>query len=356
MIYQIKPYLEQKTIQNVKKYLDSGKWITEHLETKKFEKKFASFVKAKHCITYSNGTMTMLAMLDCLGIKPNDEVLVSNYTMIATANVAKIFKAKPVLVDISLKNLCMSPQDLKKKITKRSKFCIYTSMNGRLGDIEEIKNICKKNKIFFLEDAAHSIGTFKNNRHAGTFGFAGSFSFSMPKLITMGQGGAIVTDNDLFAKKLRFYKDFGRRKSGEDIHNSLGYNFKITDLQSVLALGQLENIKKRINAKKQIYKTYYKFLHKNKNIIILQPNKNETYWSVDIYLKNPAKLKQELNNHKIFTRYVYPPINSQKIYHSKQNLKISNYFCKRGLWLPSSIDLKFLEIRKICNLINDFVK
>ena len=119
MIYQIKPYFEKKTLKDVKKYLDSGKWITEHHETKKFEKKFASFVGAKHCITYPNGTLTMIAMLDCLGIKDQDEVLVSNYTMIATANVAKIFKAKPVLVDISRENFCMSPIDLKKKINQK---------------------------------------------------------------------------------------------------------------------------------------------------------------------------------------------------------------------------------------------
>jgi perosamine synthetase len=356
VIYQIKPYFEKKTLKDVKKYLDSGKWITEHHETKKFEKKFASFVGAKHCITYPNGTLTMIAMLDCLGIKDQDEVLVSNYTMIATANVAKIFKAKPVLVDISRENFCMSPIDLKKKLTRKSKFCIYTSINGRLGDIEKIKNICKKNKIIFLEDAAHSIGSYKNNKHAGTFGLGGSFSFSMPKLITMGQGGAIVTNNDSFAKQLRLYKDFGRRKSGEDIHDNLGYNGKITDLQSVLGLGQLKNIKKRISIKKNIYKIYHKLLHKNKNIVILKPNKEETNWSVDIYLKNSIQLKKKLKKNKILTRFVYPPIGFQKIYNIKNNLEVSNFFCKRGLWLPSSLDLKASQIKKICKLINDFVK
>lgn len=356
MIYQIKPYFEKNTINNVKKYLDSEKWITEHNETKKFEKNFAKIVRAKHCITYPNGTLTMVAMLDCLGIKKDDEVLVSNYTMIATVNVAKLFNAKPVLVDICEKSFCINPEDLKKKITRKSKFCIYTSMNGRIGSIEEVRKICKKNNIILLEDAAHSIGSFKNKKHAGTFGLAGSFSFSMPKLITMGQGGAVVTNNNVLAKKLRLYKDFGRRKPGNDLHDSLGYNFKITDLQSILALGQLKNIKKRILKKKKIYNYYYKYLNKNKKLFISKPNNNETNWSVDIYLNRPILLKKKLSKLNIFTRPVYPAVGSQKIYKQIKNLEISNYICKRGLWLPSGLDLKFLQIKKICKLINEFVK
>ena len=170
----------------------------------------------------------MSSILTCLGIKTNDEVLVSNYTMVATANAPILAGAKVNLVDISPENLCIDPDDLKKKITKKTKFLIYTSINGRSGYIEKISNICKKNKITLIEDAAHSIGSYINSKHLGTFGVAGSFYFSMPKLITMGQGGVIVTNNKSLAKKLRKFKDFGRVKNGIDIHNSLGYNFKIT--------------------------------------------------------------------------------------------------------------------------------
>jgi perosamine synthetase len=330
VIYQIKPTFEKSTIKNVKKYLDSKKWITEHIETKKFEKEFSKYTKAKYCVTFPNGTLTMSSILSCLDIKEKDEVLVSNYTMIATANVASFVGAKLVLVDISTENLCMCPMDLKKRITKNSKYLIYTSINGRLGYIDEIKKICKKNKIIFLEDAAHSIGSFKNGRHSGTFGLAGSFSFSMPKLITMGQGGAVVTNNKILARKLRFYKDFGRKRAGEDIHSYLGYNFKITDIQSVLALGQLNNIKNRVKIKKRIYRSYYNYLHKNKNIKIFPPKKEETVWSTDIYLKNPKTLQRKLNKVGIRTRLVYPAINSQKIYKNFKGLKNSNYFCNRG--------------------------
>ncbi len=356
MIYQTKPYFEKETIKNVKKYLDSGKWITEHKETLKFEKKFSKFVKSKDCIAFPNGTLTMSSILDCLDIKTGDEVLVSNYTMIATANAPRLVNGKTVLVDISEESLCMCPSDLKKKITRRSKFCIYTSINGRIGNINEIKKICSKNNILLIEDAAHSIGSFFSNKHAGNFGIAGSFSFSMPKLITMGQGGAVVTSNSKLAKKLRYYKDFGRNKPGNDIHNHFGYNLKITDLQSILALGQLNNINYRINTKKKIYNIYYNLLKDNNKIKIFPPNKNETNWSVDIYLNNCFDLYNKLKSKKIISRFVYPPINSQKIYKNQKGLPVSNKFCKNGLWLPSSIDLKKKEIISICNIINKHVR
>ena len=233
-----------------------------------------------------------------------------------------------------------------------SKFLIYTTINGRAGHIEEILRICKKNKIIFIEDAAHSIGSLHKKKHLGTFGIAGSFSFSMPKLITMGQGGAVVTNNKALAKKLRKFKDFGRVKNGIDIHNTLGFNFKITDIQSVLGFGQLQEIKKRIRIKRKVYDTYYNYLKNNNKIKIFKRNKNETPWSFDLYSNNKSKIKKLLNKNKIRTRDVYPPLNSQVIYKHIKGLKISNDYCKKGLWLPSSLNLKKEEIKKICILIN----
>ena len=229
-------------------------------------------------------------------------------------------------------------------------------MNGRVGQIESIQKICKKNKLVLIEDAAHALGSYNKKIHVGNAGLAGSFSFSMPKLITMGQGGAIITNNFKLAKKLRLYKNFGRRKSGEDIHDYLGYNFKITDMQSMLAIGQLRSIKARIKKKKEIFARYYKNLKNNLKIKFFDIKKDETPWSVDIYFNNVNRLKKILEKKKIYTRYVYPPLNSQKIYKHIKNLPVSNFYCKRGLWLPSSLDLKNKDIDKICTIINKHIK
>ena len=352
MIYQIKPVIGNLAKRNIIKYLKDDNWITEFKKTTLFEKKFAKFTNSKHCIAFPNGTLTMYAVLKCLNFKKGSEVLVSNYTMVATANIVKMAGLKLKLVDISNQDLCMCPIDLKKKLTKKTKAVIFTQMNGRIGQIEKISKICKKNKIKLIEDSAHSIGSYCRNKHSGNEGIAASFSFSMPKLITMGQGGAIITNNLKLAKSLRLFKNFGRKKDGVDIHNFLGYNFKITDLQSVLALSQLQDIKKRMLIKKKIFQRYLKNLKNNKKIIMFQMKKNETPWSVDIYANKIQKIAQILKKKNINTRPVYPPLNSQKIYKNFKGLPVSNNYCKKGLWLPSSLDVKFNDIDKICKIIN----
>ena len=355
MIYQIKPVIGKKAKKRIIDYISKDNWITEFKETSLFEKKFANLTNAKHCIAFPNGTLTMYAILKCLNLKKNSEVLVSNYTMVATANVVEMANLKLKLVDISDIDLCMCPKDLSKKITKKTKVVIYTQMNGRVGQIDKIVKLCKKNKIFLIEDAAHAIGSYYKHKHVGNSGIASSFSFSMPKLITMGQGGSIITNNSNLAKKLRFFKNFGRKKDGIDVHNYIGYNFKITDLQSVLAIPQIEDIKQRINTKKKIFFRYYKNLKNNKKIKIIKMNHNETPWSVDIYTKNIKKIIKILKKNNILTRPVYPPLNKQKIYKNFKGLPVSNNYCTKGLWLPSSLDIKPKEIDKICKLINNYI-
>ena len=355
MIYQIKPVFNKKEKNDLIRYIKEDNWITEHKITEKFEKNFSKFTNSKYCICFPNGTITMSAVLHCLNLNKDDEVLVSNYTMVATANVAKFVGVKVGLVDISNEDLCMCPDDLQKKINKKTKVVIYTQMNGRVGKIDLIKKICKKNNLTLIEDAAHAIGSYNKKKHVGNSGIAGSFSFSMPKLITMGQGGAIVTNSTKLANKLRLYKNFGRKKSGEDRHDYMGYNFKITDMQSMLALSQLKSVKSRIKKKKEIYAKYKSKLKNNLKIKFFEVKKNETPWSVDIYLKDVNKLKKKLEEKNIFTRYVYPPLNSQKIYKNFKNLPVSNFYCKRGLWLPSSLDITNSEIDKICKLINKYI-
>jgi perosamine synthetase len=354
IINQIEPGFTKQELGSVKKYLNSGGWITEHLETRKFEKNLAKYVGRNYCITFPNGTITMSAILYCLGISKSDEVIVPGYTMIATANAVTFVNAKPVLCDIDKDNLCMCPQDLLKKITKKTRAVIYVTLNGRSGKIEEIKKICKNKNIYLIEDSAHSLGSYYKKKHHGNFGIASSMSFSMPKIITMGQGGCVLTDSKQLEKKLNRFKNFGRDNSGNDIHNYIGYNFKVTDMQSVLCNAQLANIKKKIKKKRKIFEIYKNNLKINNNIKFYKFFKSETPWFVDIYLNNRDNLASYLKKKGIDTRKVYPAINKQKIFKKKIKLKNCEQICKKGLWLPSSLNLKKKEIIKICKEINNY--
>ncbi len=353
-INQIEPHISLTDKSEINKYFQSGGWITEHIQNKNFENKFKKITKSKFALTFPNGTLTLVGMLMSLDIKAGDEVIVPSYTMVATANSVKLTGAKVVFADISEKNLCLCPKSLIQKVTKKTKAVIYVTLNGRSGSIDKIKNICNKKNIYLLEDSAHSIGSYFKKKHHGNFGIAGSFSFSMPKIITTGQGGMVVTNNQKIYKKLLKLKNFGRITDGNDVYNSIGYNFKFTDLQATLGLSQLKSLKWRIKQKKTIFKYYFKFLSKNKNIKFFNFSKSETPWFIDIYVKKPKELQKFLNNKGIRTRLVYPSLDTLPIFNYKKRNKISNYYCSRGLWLPSSLNLNKSKILHISNLINNF--
>tara|TARA_X000000950_G_C13866120_1_gene640801 strand:+ start:77 stop:1153 length:1077 start_codon:yes stop_codon:yes gene_type:complete len=354
LINQIEPLITIDDKKNLIKYLDSGGWLTEFKQNKIFEEKFRNLTKSKYCITLPNGTLTMTAILLALNLKKKDTILVSSYTMVATANAAKLLGLNVKFVDIDRNNLNMCPKDLLKKITKNIKAVVYTTMNGRSGHITEIKNICKKNKIYLIEDSAHSIGSYKNDTHHGNFGIASSFSLSMPKIITTGQGGVICTNNFNIYKKIKLIKDFGRSKPGTDKYKILGYNFKFTDLQACIGISQLKNIKKKIGIKKRIYKKYFDRLSFIKQIKTYPMEKKETPLFMDIYVPNRGKLMNYLRKKKIMTREVYPPLNKQKFFHNSQKLPIAEELCNSGLWLPTSLNLKDNQVNYIIKTIEGF--
>jgi perosamine synthetase len=251
LINQIEPLITEYDKRSLNRYMKSGGWLTEYKENYNFEKKFKHLTKSKYCVTMPNGTLTITGILLALELKKRDIVLVSAYTMVATANAAKILGLKVKFVDIDPINLNMCPTDLQKKINKNVKAIVYTTMNGRSGHIKKISEICKKKKIFLIEDSAHSLGSYFEKKHHGNFGIASSFSLSMPKIITTGQGGVVCTNNLSIYKKIKLIKDFGRKKPGTDEYKILGFNFKFTDLQASLGLSQLQNIHKKIKKKKK---------------------------------------------------------------------------------------------------------
>jgi len=353
-INQIEPYIDKFDKSELTKYINSGGWMTEHSQNKIFEEQFKKLTKSKYSISFPNGTLTLLGILLSINVKKNDEIIVPTYTMVATPNAVLLSGAKVVFCDISKDNLCMCPESLEKKINKRTKAIIYVTLNGRSGHIDKVKHICEKNKIPLIEDSAHSIGSFFKKIHHGNFGIAGSFSFSMPKIITTGQGGMIVTNNFQIFDKLKKLKNFGRITDGNDLYDTTGYNFKFTDLQATLGISQLKSIKWKIKKKGDIFRYYFNNFFNNPNIEMFAFKKNETPWFTDIYVEDPKKLKDYLEKKNIITRLVYPSLDNLKIFKSKGNFRNSNYFCSRGLWLPSSLNLSKSKISYISKCINDF--
>lgn len=348
-IHQVEPWIDEDEVQAMTAYLESGGWLTEYEKTAEFERMIANYTGSKFCCAVCNGTIALAVAMWACGIGKGDEVLVPNYTMIATANAVRLVGAEPVLVDIESQTLCMDLDCAKEARTEKTKALILVSLNGRAPDMEAFQQFCKEYGLTFLEDAAQSLGSFHNGRNLGTFGEIGIFSFAPSKIVTTGQGGALVTDNEQLYDKIKKIKDWGREKGGIDRHDTMGYNFKFTDLQAVIGIEQMKKLPLRSYEKRRIYNVY---LSQLSDVYEMVPSRNETTpWFVDIYLQNPQGLLEYLKKNNVGSRLVYPPINEQKIYANGKEYPVSRKYCHRGLWLPSSIFLTDEQIIGICHLI-----
>jgi len=357
-IPQMEPWFgaEEKLALNL--YMDEGGWITEFKRTAIFEEMIAEFTGAKHCIVTNNGTISLTLAAFAAGIVADDEVIVPNYTQIATPNSVKMFGAIPVFVDVEPETLCLDINIVRKAITTKTKAIMLVTANGRYpkSGIGEFIRLCKDHNLSLIEDTAQSLGSFyPDGRHQGTVGLIGSFSFSAPKVISTGQGGALITNDDNLAAKIRKLKDFGRTAGGLDIHDTIGYNFKFTELQAVIGIEQMKKLKWRIERKKDILKLYEKELEDITEIKFFEQDLiNTTPWFIDILANNRDELINFLKENKIGSRIMYPPINKQKAYQVGGTHPISNLVGEKGLWLPSGSQLNDDEIIFICSKIKKF--
>ncbi|TQR60217.1 aminotransferase [Campylobacter troglodytis] len=402
---QMRPWFEDEEKRALNEYMSEDGFLTEFKNTAKFEGMIAEFTGAKHCIVVNNGTISLTLAALAAEVRANDEVIVPNYTMIATPNSVQFFGARPVFVDVERDTLCMDLERAKEAITPRTRAIMLVSANGRYPKctIEAFVELCKEKNIALIEDAAQALGSFyPNGKHMGTMGLVGSFSFSMPKIISTGQGGALITNDDEIACKLRKLKDFGRSGGGNDIHECLGYNFKFTELQAVVGIEQMKKLNCRIKRKKELYRLYEEGLAGIEGIELFKQDLSCTVpWFYDALCERRAELSAFLKDQNIQTRVMYPPINEQLAYEGllkngearngthcedfkASDLKTKTNSCveksanefadeslnsindkafavskligQKGLWLPSFTQLKDEQVLYICKKIKEFYK
>jgi perosamine synthetase len=348
----MEPWFDEREAQAVFDYMNSGGWVTEFERTKEFEQEIARFCGAKHCFATNNGTVAIALALMAVDVGPGDEVIVPDLTMIATPNAAKILGAVPVFVDVERPNLCIDRDLVERAITKRTKAVVHVSFNGRSNDLDGLKALCEAHRLPLIEDAAQSFGSYFGTRHLGTIGDLGTFSFSPPKIISTGQGGAVITNDDNLANRIKRLKDFGRSNGGIDVHGTIGYNFKFTDIQAVIGIEQMKKLEFRIHRKKAIYDRYVQRLSTIGAVELLPTDlKQVTPWFIDVYVDNPEDIIAWLRQHKIGSRKMYPPVHSQEAYRLAGRFPVTESFSHRGLWLPSSSKLSDHEIDEVCDVV-----
>jgi len=352
----MEPWLDESEAAAAHNYLKSGSWLTEYKKTAELERLLSEFVGSKFCTMVNNGTVSLAAALMAIGIREGDDVIVPDYSMIASANAVILSGGNPVFADIEASSLCIDLDSLKSVITKNTKALILVSINGRYpSKMTKIIDTCRCENIFVLEDAAQSLGSFIKGKHIGTFGDVGSFSFSSQKIITTGQGGALITDDEELHKRIKAIKDFGRKQGGVDYHDTIGFNFKFTDLQAVIGIEQMKKLQYRVKRKKGIYDHYRGFLNDINQIELIPTDlRDTTPWFIDILIPDPLALQSFLKDHQIGSRLFYPPIHSQPAYNYRGNFPVVEHVSSHGLWLPSSSKLTDSEIAYICSVIKRF--
>jgi len=356
-INHMQPCYDENEIQAIKRYMNSGGWLTEFKQTRSFEALIAEYTNASYCSVLSNGTVTLVAALMALGIKAGDEVIVPDFTMSATSHAVCLIGAKPVFADVERSTLCMDFEKMKAAVTENTKAVILVHMNGRYAEgFDNILAFCRQRNLPLIEDAAQALGSTCGGRALGTFGDFGSFSFSMPKIITTGQGGALITASEELYGKILQIRDFGREKAGSDHYVSLGGNFKFTDLQAVIGIEQMKKMPRRVPRKKQICRRYDELLSRIPQVEIFTHNYEETVpCFYELLCEDRDGLRAYLHENNIGTRPFYPPLHSEPAYGLYDlTFPVTEEISAKGLWLPSSVLLTDEQITYICETISRF--
>lgn len=356
-INQMEPGFDHNEADAVYEYMNSGGWCTEFKKTREFEQMICEYTGAKHCWIMANGTVSLSAALMAVGVGVGDEVLCPDYTMVATPNSAELIGAKAVFVDIDRDTLCMDFEKMKAAVTDKTRAVMLVTVNGRHPDnMDEYVEFCKSSGIHLIEDAAQSLGSFCNGKHLGRFGEIGSFSFSAPKIITTGQGGALITDDDELADKIKKIRDFGRDKGGSDHYLVKGWNFKFSDLQAVVGIEQMKKLPQRVARKKEMGRLYDSLLQGIPGVELVETDYNDTApWFFDILCERREELMDYLKENGISARPFYPPLHAEPAYgYTHLSFPVAEEIGAKGLWLPSAVSLTDSQIEYICGCVRAF--
>lgn len=351
------PSITAKEIEYVTDAVKSG-WISSigrYVDT--FEQKFAAFCGTKHAVAVSNGTVALHLALVAYGIGPGDEVIVPDFTFVATANAVKYTGAEVVIVDIEEKTLCIDPAKIRNAITPRTKAIMPVHIYGHPADMKEIMKIAQEHNLIVIEDAAESPGAEVNGVKVGGIGNCGTFSFYGNKIITTGEGGMITSNDDAFIKKVRFLKDHAMSKAKRYWHEAVGYNYRITNLQAAIGLAQIERVEELLAHKKRIFTAYRQYLSDDIRCKLNYeaPWAKNVYWMVCLEIsaydedaRNNLMLRLKKEN--IDSRPYFYPISDMPMY-EKVNTPVAHKVYKIGVNLPSYVDLGNEDIGRICEVI-----
>lgn len=357
---------------NEKKYLneciDTG-WISsEGPFIKKFEDNMASYVNRKYAVAVTNGTAALEMAVEALGIGKNDEVIMPSFTIISCGQAVVKAGAKPVLVDSEYDSFNMKVQDLEAKITPNTKAIMVVHIYGLPVDMNPILELAKKYNLKIIEDAAEMHGQTYNGKMCGSFGDISIFSFYPNKHITTGEGGMVLMDDERLYEKCKSLRNLCFSSDGNKrfIHEDLGWNLRMTNIQAALGVAQLERIDEFVTKKRWIGNMYQELLSdiKSINLPIKQKDFAENiYWVFpvtlkDDYPKTAKEVMKELGAKGIGTRPFFYPMHTQPVF-NKMGLFVDEEYpnaiklYERGFYIPSGLAITEEQIKQVSKFLHE---
>lgn len=358
MIPVYQPLFSGREKEYVNQCLDST-WISSKGEfIGRFESSFADYIGANHATTVSNGTVAIHLALEALGIGPGDEVIVPTLTYVASVNTIIQAGAIPVFVDSLEQSWQIDPQDVRRKITPRTKAVMAVHLYGLPCDMAALTAICKEHQLMLVEDCAEAFGTRYEGQHAGTFGDIATFSFFGNKTITTGEGGMVVAKEKAVIEKAFHLKNQGVSQSREYWHDTVAYNYRMTNICAAIGLAQLEKCDEILEKKRQIAEWYKEGLEN----LPLQfheelPKTRHSFWMCSIAV-NDARARQPLRDYlkkaDIETRPVFHPAHTMPHCATGQSFPVAESLGARGINLPSYPGLQRGDADRVVRTIQEF--
>ncbi len=326
-----------------------------------FEDSFAEFCGSKHAIACCNGTAALHLALIGLDVQPGDRVLMPVLTYIATANAVRYCGAEPVFCDVDPDTWCIDPSaagrqlELARREGKRISGIIPVHLYGVPCDMDALQNLAERYDCWIVEDAAEAHGATYRGMKTGTMSEVGTFSFFGNKIITTGEGGMVVTDDDGIAARVRLMRGQGVDPERRYYHRVVGYNYRLTDLQAAVGLAQLETFEEHARARKDLGKEYRKRLLLNFQMQAVTIGACSAEWVTTIVFKKSVEKERvvsELNVLGIETRPFFYPVNQMPPYKSKESFPVAENLSRLGLILPSHYRITLEQVEEICAVVN----
>jgi perosamine synthetase len=355
------------------------KYLTECIETgwissegpfvEMFEVKFAKKVGRRYGIAVSNGSVALDVAISALGIGAGDEIILPAFTIISCAAAVIRAGAHPVLIDSDPQTWNMNADQIESRITRRTKAIMVVHIYGLPVDMDPVQELAEKYNLKIIEDAAEAHGLKYKNRNCGSFGEVSTFSFYPNKLVTTGEGGMVLTDDQDLAEKCRTLRNLCFQPNKRFVHEEMGWNFRMSNLQAALGVAQLEKLEQFINKKKHIGKCYTELLNQ---IDCIQLPLKETaysenlYWVFGIVLNDKIPLDnnevmRRLDDYNIGTRPFFWPMHLQPVFNrmglfKKDRCAEAEYLSKKGFYLPSGLGISDDQIEQVARVLKKKLK